>query len=98
MAITMYDRSSSYDDMHEARLDMFARKQRQYDAIPPTRAALHEHIKWAAYQAGCIWGQCLEPLIEIECPADWGWTKQSNMWRVHWTSMPPIAESCKQLT
>ncbi|KAH3772566.1 hypothetical protein DPMN_173907 [Dreissena polymorpha] len=32
----MYDRSSSAADVHAARLDMFARKQRQYDAIPPT--------------------------------------------------------------
>ena len=39
-----------------ARLDMFARKQRPYEAIPPTLGALLQHTKRAAYQAGCISG------------------------------------------
>ena len=53
----MYDRSSAATDVDEARLHMFARKQRPYDSIPPTQAALREHAKRAAYQAGVIWGQ-----------------------------------------
>ena len=52
----MYDRLSASSGVDEARLDLFARKQRAYDAIPPTRAALKEHAKHAAYQAGIIWG------------------------------------------
>ena len=55
--VMMYDRSSTADGVDEARLDMFARKQRPYEAIPPTRAALLQHVKRAAYQAGCIWSQ-----------------------------------------
>ena len=37
--VLMYDRSSAASCVNEARLDHFARKQRTYDAIPPTRAA-----------------------------------------------------------
>ena len=37
--VTMYDRSSSTDAVDDARLELFARKQRSYEAIPPTRAA-----------------------------------------------------------
>ena len=36
---------------------MFARKQRPYDSILPTQAALREHAKRATYQAGVIWDQ-----------------------------------------
>ena len=53
----MYDRSSTATGVDAARLDMFARKQRAYEAIPPTRAALFEHTKRAAYEAGCILSQ-----------------------------------------
>ena len=37
--VTMYDRSSSTDTVDDARLELFGRKQRSYEAIPPTRAA-----------------------------------------------------------
>jgi len=55
--VLMYDRSSAASCVNEARLDLFARKQRTYGAIPPTRAALREHAKRAAYQGEVIWGQ-----------------------------------------
>ena len=41
--VTMYDRSSTAVGIDEARLDLFARKQRPYEAIPPTCAALIQH-------------------------------------------------------
>jgi len=49
--VMMYDRSSTADGADDARLDMFSRKQRPYEAIPPTRDALFQHIKCATYQA-----------------------------------------------
>ena len=55
--VIMYDRSSTAEGVDDARLDMFVRKQRPYEAIPPTRGALLQHTKRAAYQAGCIWSQ-----------------------------------------
>ncbi|KAJ8351997.1 hypothetical protein SKAU_G00234730 [Synaphobranchus kaupii] len=96
--ITMYDRSSTAAGIDDARLDMFARKQKPYEAIPPTRAALIQHAKHAAYQAGCIWGQATVCQMETKSPADWGWTKQGDLWQIFWTVLPPIAQSCQQLT
>jgi hypothetical protein len=66
----MYDRSSAATGVDEARLNLFARKQRSYDAIPPTSAALMEHAKRAAYQAGIIWGQATVTNPEVVSPAD----------------------------
>ena len=43
--IAMYDRSSPTADIDDARLDLFARNQRSYESIPPTRGALVEHGK-----------------------------------------------------
>ena len=68
--VTMYDRSSSTVAVGDARLELFARKQRSYDAILPTRAALVQHIRRAAYQAACIWSRALVCQPEEESPAE----------------------------
>jgi hypothetical protein len=44
-AVIVYDRSSSTNKVNDASLDLFARKQGPYNGIPPSRAALIEHIK-----------------------------------------------------
>lgn len=55
--VMMYDSSSSAIGVNDARLDMFTRRQKPHEAIPPTQAALLQHAKCAAYEAGCIWSQ-----------------------------------------
>ncbi|KAK4306954.1 hypothetical protein Pmani_021252 [Petrolisthes manimaculis] len=73
LVITMYDKNSTVDKVDEARLDLFARKQRPYDGIPPTSTALIQHVKWSVYQAGSIWGQATVCKMQTESPANWGW-------------------------
>ena len=41
----MYCRSTSTDKEDKSQLDLFDRKQRPYNGIPPSKAALIEHIK-----------------------------------------------------
>ena len=94
--VLMYDRSSSSDDVDEARLDLFTRKQRPYESIPPTKAALIQHAKRAAYQAG-IWRKCTDTNIDPPDPADWGWARPGDRWEVIWSDLEPIAKSCRQL-
>ena len=96
--VFLYDRSSPVASVDEARFDMFARKQRSFDAIPPTRASLIKHIKQASYQAGCIWAQTLNCTMEEKNPGDWGWTLKNGEWTIVWSDLPPIVDSCKQLT
>ena len=55
--VVMMYKSSTATGVDNARLDVFARKQRPYQAIPPTRSALLQHVKRAAYQADIIWSQ-----------------------------------------
>jgi hypothetical protein len=77
----MYDRSTSAADIDSVRLDLFARKQRSYDAIPPTQAALKQLTKSAAHQARCIWGQTTKLTITDESSNDWSWTKCNEQWK-----------------
>jgi len=98
--VLTYDRSSAVTGVDEARLDLFARKQRSYDAIPPISAALKEHAKRAAYHAGIIWALATIPNLEISSPTDWGWShsQDGESWQICWTTPPPIATSCQELT
>ena len=96
--VIMSNRSRPVTGVDQARLDLFARKQRPYDAIPPTSAALKEHAKRAAYQAGVIWGQATIRNPEFISPANWGWTQKGKMLQVCSTTLPPIAASCQELT
>ena len=84
--ITMYDRSSEATDIDAVRLDMFARKQRSFETIPHTQAALVQHSKQAAYQAGSIWSQSMLCQIEVENPTEWGGKHQDSSWQTLWTT------------
>ena len=57
--VLMYDRAINILTVDAARKDLFTRKGRAMDAIPPTFAALLQHTKRVAYQAGYCWGQAL---------------------------------------
>ena len=92
--IGMYDRSSIAKCVE---LELFARKQKSYQSISPTRAALVQHLKRSAYQAGCIWSQVTVCHPETLSPADWGWIKDADIWKTYWSTLPPIATSCQEL-
>ena len=75
--VLMYDRTSSSENLDEARLHLFPHKGKQKEAIPPTEAALLQHTKRAIYQSALIWGNTLEPKPKPDFPslADFGWIK-----------------------
>ncbi len=96
--VTMYDRSSTAETVNEARLDLFARKHRSYETIPPTKAALFQHAKRAVYQAGHVWNQALVSQPDPVSPSEWGWKKEGECWQIVWSTLPPVAQSCEHLT
>ena len=50
--ILLYDRTSSLTDIDEARLELYTKKGRIMENLPPTKAALVQHVKRAVYQGG----------------------------------------------
>ena len=56
--ILIYDRTSTCTDVNQARKKLFA-KTASVNRIPPTCAALEQHVKRAAFQGGHVWGQAL---------------------------------------
>ena len=57
--ILLYDRTRGDIHIDQCRKHLFSSKGRSLEAKPPTKGALEQHIKRAAYQAGHIWSQSL---------------------------------------
>ena len=53
----------------DARCELFTMRGRAMDALPPTKAALMQHIRRAVYQGGHCWGKML--LVRLDMP-NWG--------------------------
>ena len=94
--VLMYDRTSDTMEVNEARKQLFTQKSRTLENIPPTKAALMQHIKRAAYQAN-IWNNALVPDPELPSPSDWGWVKEAAGWQPLWTTLPEASKSCYEL-
>lgn len=58
--VLIYDRTSACLDVNEARKQLFTQRSRLLENIPPTQAALRQHIRRAMHQAN-IMEPCLGP-------------------------------------
>ena len=67
-------------------------------AIPPTRAALEQHVKRTVYQGGYVWGQSLIANPVLPSPTSWGWMKTSDdLYVPNWTILPEASKACYEL-
>ena len=95
--ILMYDRTSTSHDVNLARKKIFGRKN-SVQSIPPTRAALEQHVKRAVYQGGHVWGQLLLPQQVLPSPTRWGWVRSDdNQYQPFWTTLPEASRICYEL-
>ena len=94
--VLMYDRASDIREVNDARKQLFAHKPRALDNIPPTQAALQQHIKRASLQANCL-NQTLVLNPELPSPSDCGWTKEASEWQPLWTTLPEASKSFDKL-
>ena len=92
--VLLCDRTSSLECVNEARKELFTKKGRTIDRLPPTQAALR-----AAYQAGHCWAQLMIAAPEVPSPGDWGWKKkdQDQGWEAFWTTLPEATQACREL-
>uniref|UniRef100_A0A1X7T7W9 Tesmin/TSO1-like CXC domain-containing protein n=1 Tax=Amphimedon queenslandica TaxID=400682 RepID=A0A1X7T7W9_AMPQE len=94
--ILLYDRTSKAICINEARKHLFSKKGRSMDAIPPTKAALIQHIRRAVYQGGHCWGKVYQAAMNLPSPENWGWT-DTNDWKPLWTTLPEAGASSREL-
>ena len=95
--ILLYDRGSTCLKVNEARIDLFTRKSRAIDAIPPTDDALNLHRKRSIYPGSFVWGQIMEQIQSLPSAADWGWKMGERTWEPLWTTLPSASKACREL-
>lgn len=95
--VLLYCRTSDEETVNQTRMTLFCTMSRNIDNIPPTQAALEEHTRRAVFQAGHIWGQCLEKHPNVPPPLDWGWEAQDNQFKPKWTVLPIAEKACLEL-
>ena len=94
--VLLFDKTSTCTKVDNARKKLFPRKS-LLERIPPTQAALMQHIRRAVYQGGHIWGNMLVPEPVIPSPSDWGWVKTGDSYEPYWTTLPQASKSCQEL-
>ena len=96
--VLIYDRTSSLQCINQVRKQLFTQKGRAIEGLPPTKAALIQHTKRAAYQAGYSWAQVMIPDPKIPSPSEWDWkSKESGGWEICWTTLPEATKVCREL-
>ncbi len=96
--VLLYSRTSQICTVNAARKHLFSYGNRKLENIPPSRAALLQHVRRAAFQAGHVWGQALISNPNLPCPSQWGWRKDSNgKWEPLWTTLAEASKGCHEL-
>ena len=104
--VLLYQRTSTLSSVNSARKHMFT-QNRKMDNIPPSYAALEQHVRRAAYQAGHISGQSLVADPVVPPPEQWGWKRvddsssssnsENQALSPCWTILPEAASACLDL-
>ena len=95
--VLLYSRTCPLSTVNQTRQSLFAQGNQALDNIPPTQAALQQHIKRAAYQAGHVWAQACAPIQELPNPSDWGWQNIGDGWAPLWSILPEASKVCHEL-
>ena len=95
--VIVYSRTCSASGVNGARKELFAQGSRTMENIPPTKAALLQHVRRAAYQAGYVWSHALVPVPVLPSPALWGWLTSDSGWKPFWTELPEASTACYEL-
>ena len=95
--VLMYRKTSTNSTVNQERKELFTSKNRSIDHIPPTSAALAQHVLRATYQGGYCWGQSLVESIDLPSPDKWGWVRDKSEWRPLWSTLPQAELACRKL-
>ena len=96
--VLMYSKGSHAAGVNEARLRLFTSGTKSLESIPPTQAALFQHMKRAILQSSFYWHQALSAQQEIPYFSGWGWQKDNtSTWQPLWTTLDDASVVCTTL-
>ena len=89
--VVMYSRTCSASGVLK---ELFAHGSRTMKPNKPTKAALLQHVRRAAYQAGYVWSLALVPVPVLPSPALWEWLTSHMGWKPFWTELTEASTAC----
>ena len=92
----MYDRSSNLQSFNHARRELFCKKARNLESLPPTENALILYFKRVIFQAS-RWSTAIEHNINLPSPEMFGWKNDDGTCVPQWTTISEAASACKEL-
>ena len=96
--VVMYSKGCGLAKVNEARHRLFTSGKKTLESIPPSQAALFEHIKRALLQASFYWNQATSVHQEIPYFREWGWQREdSGVWLPYWTTLQDASKACSIL-
>ena len=96
LTVLMYSKNCSSVTVNEARRLMFTHSLKSLDSIPPTKAALHQHVKRTLLVSAFIWHRALEKQLCLPDPAQYGWEWNGRLktWVPYWTDLGDASAAC----
>ena len=91
--VLLYHRAWNCADVNSYRRELFC-KGRAIDNIPPTKDALYQHVRRAAYISGYVWGNLLIPMMNLPPFEMHGWKADATP---HWTNLPQASKGLREL-
>ena len=96
--VLMYSKGCGVAGVNEARLPLFTSGTKSLESIPPTHAALFQHVTRAILQSSFYWHQALSAQQEIPDCSGWGWRKDNtSTWQPLWTTLDDASVACTTL-
>ena len=97
--LQMYSKGCDSAGVDEARHRLFTTGKKSLDKLPPTQAALYQHVRRALLQASFFWNQALISQQEIPDFSEWGWQRDdhSMKWIPLWTVLSDASKACSIL-
>ncbi|MES9879344.1 MAG: hypothetical protein ABW185_00490 [Sedimenticola sp.] len=96
LTVLMYSKNSSSVTVNEARRLMFTHSLRSLESIPPTKAALYQHVKRTILVSAFVWHRALEKQLCLPDPAQygWEWNGRTKTWVPYWTDLGDASAAC----
>ena len=97
--VMMYSKSCNKLTVNEARQSMFTHNLKSLDNIPPTQAALYQHVKRTLLVAAYMWHVAFRKMLNMPHPGlyGWEWNDRVQQWVPFWTVLEDASKACSML-
>ena len=99
LTVMMYSKNCSTTSVNEARQSLFTHNLKSLENIPPTQAALFQHVKRTILVSAYIWHLAFKKMLHIPDPGlhGWQWNDRLLIWVPYWTNLEDASKACSML-